>query len=126
MPYALKVSAAGTPAKAEVMDASAMPQAVFTVQARKPGTDGELATVAISSVDPQTKKFTLTAAWKKTVQDVTLAKLPQAASDLAYEVAIAPPASGVFSVPTDTKTTPISLTGGATGAPASAVVFATP
>lgn len=104
-------------------DATSKP--VFTLRAKKNGADGDLTKVTIANV--QTKTFDLTVMWTKKSAGVTLGTLAASAANLAYEVTIQAPASGVYSVPADSSSSPVPMTGGADGASAaaaSATIFA--
>jgi hypothetical protein len=118
---AFPAAAPGVKATVDIVDAAATK--VFTLEARKAGPDAQFAAAAISAVDSVANTFTLTLQWQ---HKVTGAKLLTVQNDLApldYEITVAPPASGIFSVPATTAD-PVALSGGSATASASAVVFA--
>lgn len=119
----LQGGAPATPSSLIVYDGTSKP--VFTLQAKKPSADGDLTKITISNI--QSNNFDLSVTWTKTVTGATLGTLSAAAQGLSYEVSVLTPASGIFSVPVDNRSTPIQLTGGAdapSAAAASATVFA--
>lgn len=123
-PLAVTALLSGNPAKVEI-DQHASPARVFTLVAKKPGTDGALIKVqiipVISSPPSNPETFSLIATWQKEVDGVTIGTLQaQVQSLLGYEIAVSTPASGAFSVPAAST---IGLSGGATGVAASATIF---
>jgi hypothetical protein len=108
--------APGTPSNYTLNDATSKP--VFTLRAKKPGADGDLTKVTIANV--QTKTFDLSMTWTKKATGVTLGTLASKAADLAYEVIIQTPPSGIYSVPADSSSSPVPLSGGADGTSATA------
>lgn len=120
---AFKAASVNAKAQADVKTADATPKLVFTLEAKRKGKDGELttATVGPNASDPST--FDLSLTWTKQVANLTLANVQANAAALAYDVQVAPPASGIFSVP---AVGTVQLTGGTDGSSstaASAVIF---
>jgi hypothetical protein len=118
-----KAASANVKAQADVKTADATPKLVFTLEAKRKGKDGEqtTATVAPNASDPTT--FDLTLTWTKQATNLTLANVQANAATLGYDVQVAPPASGIFSVP---AVGTVQLTGGTDGSSAtaaSAVIF---
>lgn len=114
-------SGASTKASVDVKDSNA--KVVFTLEAKKDGIDGAKTTVTISNVDSTKLTFDLQAVWSKSAAGATIGTVQQLIHDnLGYEVTVSPPPSGVFSVPRDTGSAPIQLSGGADGPPASAAL----
>lgn len=114
---------AGVKAKLNILDGSATPTNVFTLEARKPGPGSQFATASISAVDSVAKTFTLTLKWKTKVTGAKLLTIQNDLAPLADEITVAPPSSGAFSVPATTAA-PVALSGGSATASASAVLFA--
>ena len=115
---------AGSPARFDV-HGSGSPSLVFTLAAKKSGADGTLTHIQVtpntSSPPPAVETFTLQASWTKTANAVTLATLVAAAQNqLGYEITLALPGGGAFSVPAAATT---ALSGGGAGSAASATLF---
>jgi hypothetical protein len=114
----------GSPAQLDV-DGTGSPPRVFTLVAKKAGADGALTQIQVTptSASPQIgpETFTLQASWTKTATAVTLTSLATAvASQLGYEITVALPGTGAYSVPAAAAA---SLSGGAPGVAASAAFF---
>lgn len=106
-----------TPASVNVVDGG---NRVFTLQAKKGGAGGNQTTVTISNVAGNL--FNLNAVWTNKMSGVTIGTLQQiVASNFGYEITVATPSGGAFSVPAAVTT---ALSGGANGAFASATLFA--
>ena len=95
------------------------PVPFLTLEAKRIGPDGALTVVTIANVTATT--FDLTAYWSKTVSGVTMATLP---SNVAYELAISPPPSGIISPPAAASVQLSGGTDGSSATAASAIVFA--
>lgn len=116
-------------AQASFLDATG--NVAFTLEAKKPGLDGNLTTATISNVQAS-GSFTLGLTWTKTLTGLTLGNfLQNIQSDLAYEITATPPAAGM-TLPAEGVTTlsgGTDATPGAGGAPATAatgVIFGNP
>jgi hypothetical protein len=123
-PIATSGPLAGSPAQLDV-DGTGSPALVFTLIAKKTGTDGILTNVVVtpdtSSPPSGNQTFSLLATWTKTVSGITLADLDTViSSDLGYEITVSKPTGGAYSVPTAGVT---QLSGGAQGTSASATLF---
>lgn len=123
-PSATSGTLAGSPAILNV-DGSGSPPLVFTLVAKKAGADALLTQVQVTPnvSSPQTgpETFTLQASWTKTAAAVTLTGLDAAVqSQLGYEITVALPGSGAYSIPAAAATT---LSGGAPGVSAAATLF---
>jgi hypothetical protein len=82
-------------AKAQASFVNANGQAVFTLEAKKVGVDGNLTSATVSNVDAN-GNFTLGLTWQKTLRGATLGNVQQGiATDLAYEITAAPPAGRI-------------------------------
>ncbi len=103
----------------DLMNNAATPARFVTLEAKKKGPDGNLIFVTISNVT--SSAFDLTASWTKTVTGITLPTLQASLANLAYEVGALTPPGGIFSVPASGV---VQLASGASGTPASAVLFA--
>jgi hypothetical protein len=120
---AFPAGAAGVKAKLDIMDASATPKKAFTLEARKPGPGSQFLTATITAVNSVVKTFTLTLKWRTKVTGAKLLTIQTDLAPLADEITVAPPTSGVLSVPATTAA-PVALSGGSATASASAVLFA--
>lgn len=115
----------GDPAELAV-DGDGSPAVVFTLLAKKAGTDGATTLIDISSdttspPGPGNPTFTLTATWSKMVNDVTIETLASTIqSEFGYEITVSLPGSGAYSVPAAASTT---LSGGTPGTLAAATLF---
>jgi hypothetical protein len=115
---AMAVPSGGSNAQKQLMNNAATPAPFLTLEAKRAGTDGTQTTVTIAV---QATTFDLTAYWSKTVTGATLATLQ---SNVAYELKILPPPSGIISPPAGASA---QLSGGSDGSSpsaASAIVFA--
>ena len=107
-------------AEVQIPDSESLgsPSVFCTLVAKKSGLDGALTTVTITPGAGGT--FSLKATWIKEADSITVlnvaAKVQQC---LAYEIAVSPPSSGVYSVPAAGS---VTLSGGGAGA-ASATLF---
>jgi hypothetical protein len=102
----------GGASAASTADVKNSGQVVFTLQAKKNGGDGDQTKATISHVDTGNKTFDLKVVFTKTKAGATLGTLQNDMAELGYEIAVSPPASGIFSVPTNGT---ITLSGGADG-----------
>jgi hypothetical protein len=124
-PNSINGSLTGNPAELAV-DGEGSPAVIFTLLAKKAGTDGATTQIDISSDSgsPPTSDnptFTLTATWSKMVNDVTLETLASTIqSELGYEITVSLPGSGAYSVPAAAQST---LSGGTQGTSSSATLF---
>lgn len=109
------------PARVDIKDKADSSKTVFGLAANKPGSDGNLTSVAILGKPANT--FDLTITWTKVFSGLTLAALPGDFS--SADIKVSPPTVGgkIFSVPAGGN--PIALTGGSDSpsAAASAIVF---
>ena len=108
--YPLTGGGAAAASSVDVKNSKSQP--VFTLQARKNGADGDRTTASISNVDTGNKTFDLKVVFTKTKAGATLGTLQNDMAELGYEITVSPPASGIFSVPTNGT---ITLSGGADG-----------
>ncbi len=124
-PNALSDTLSGDPATLEV-DGDGSPAVVFTLLAKKAGADGALTQVQVvpNTTSPPTAgppTFTLIATWTKTISGVSTSNLQSVIqNELGYEITVALPASGAFSVPAAATST---LSGGTAGSSASGTLF---
>jgi hypothetical protein len=101
-------------ALANFMDSSNQ-NVVFTLQARNPGTDGNLTTATISNLSGSPPTFALTVTWQKTLSGLNMATLfPSIQSGMGYEIVVTPPTTVAPSFPAEGVT---ELTGGAEADP---------
>ncbi len=109
-------------AQASFLDATG--KVALTLEAKKPGSDGNLITATISNVQAS-GSFTLGLTWTKTVPGLTLGDfLQKIQSNLSYEITATPPAAGM-TLPAEGVTTLSGGTdavGGASGTAATAAV----
>jgi hypothetical protein len=123
-PIATSSPLTGSPAQLDV-DGTGSPALVFTLVAKKAGTDSTLTNVIVtpdtSSPPTGTTTFSLLATWTKTASGLTLSDLDTlAAGDLGYEITVSKPSGGAYSVPAAGVT---QLSGGAAATSASATLF---
>jgi hypothetical protein len=117
---------ANASAQAKIMD-STNRQAVFTLQARNPGTDGNITKATISNVSGN--NFDLTVTWQKKSTGLTLASLQAAIQGMGYLIVAqfnasnSPPAEGVTWLSGGADAEPDTETSAAT---AQAAVFGNP
>jgi hypothetical protein len=111
----------GTPMVAAQFPVPAAAGNAFTVEARRPGADSNVITVAITNVDAGAGTFSLTVKWTKTVTGVDASTIGAKLADLAYLVTVTAPASGPFALPAAAK---LSLGGGVDPAAASLNIVA--
>jgi hypothetical protein len=124
---------ANATATANVMDGTSQ-NLVFTMQARNPGTDGNLTQATIFNLDQsvQPATFDLTVAWQKTMQGVTMATLfSTIQNSMGYEIVASPPTNAQPSFPSAGITqlsggTEPDPTTGANATPAQASLFGYP
>lgn len=109
----------GASAQLKLMNNAATPAPFLTLEAKRAGTDGTQTTVTIANVQATT--FDLTACWSKTVTGATLATLQ---SNVAYELKILPPPSGIISPPAAASAQLSGGSDGSSASAASAIVFA--
>jgi hypothetical protein len=96
-------------AKAQMSVVDTKSNAVFTLQARNPGTDGNVTQVTISNAT--TSGFDLTATWTRTLPAVSLGNLfSSILASLAYEITASAPVTSAPAFPTPGVT---MLAGGA-------------
>ena len=123
VPHSTSGVLTGSPLHMDVLGTGSPPK-VFTLLAKKSGADGGLTHVTVTpdsaSPSPTVETFSLHATWTKnaTATLLTLASVVQ--SQLSYEISVALPGSGAYSLPAAAATT---LSGGAPGASASATLF---
>lgn len=99
---------AKTNAQANLMDGTTNTQVAFTLQARNPGTVGNLTTANITNVSGST--FDLTVTWQKTLPGLSMATLfSSIQSSLGYEIVATPPTTAAPAFPAEGVT---QLTGG--------------
>lgn len=125
-PATFKVNNPPSPkARLDVKSTDATPKLLFTLEAKKAGKDGELTSVlSVGANAGDATLFDLSIQWTKQVNNLTLANVAANTGALSYEVAVAAPSSGIFSIP---QANSVQLSGGADGASptaASAIVFA--
>lgn len=119
-------SLSGSPPQFQVMGSGSPSGPVFVLAAKRVDPSASLTNVKVepnvSSPPGQgDETFTLTVTWSKTVSGITLATLESdVQSGLGYEITAIKPGSGAYSVPGPGSTT---LSGGAAGARASAVLY---
>lgn len=124
-PNATNGSLNGDPAELAV-NGDGSPSLVFNLLAKKAGADGATTQVDISPnsaspPSPGNPTFTLTATWSRMINDVTLLTLTSTIqTGFGYEITVALPSSGAYSVPASATST---LAGGTPGSPASATLF---
>lgn len=122
---AFKAASPTAKAQSDVKSTDATPKLLFTLEAKKAGKDGELTSVL--SVGPNTDDaslFDLSIQWTRQITNLTLANVAANTGPLGYEVTVAAPSSGIFSIP---QANSVQLSGGTDGSSptaASAIVFA--
>lgn len=125
-PATFKVTNPPSPkARLDVKSTDAVPKLLFTLEAKKAGKDGEFTSVfSVGANADDASLFDLTIQWTRQVTNLTLANVATNTGPLGYEVAVAAPFSGIFSIP---QANSVQLSGGTDGfspTAASAIVFA--
>jgi hypothetical protein len=119
-PYTFPAPAVGQASKVNVVDTT--PATIFTLQAKKIGSDGTKTTATISNV--VAKVFDLQLQWTKQATGVTVLNAASKMLDLGYEITATAPGGGAFLVPAAKTTTLSGGTDGASPLTASAVLVA--
>jgi hypothetical protein len=116
----------GSPPQLQVMGTGSPGGTVFVLGAKRTDPSASLTNVKVepnvtSPPGSGSETFTLTVTWTKTATGITLATLDSdVQSGLGYEITVAKPGSGAYSVPAAGSTT---LSGGAGGTRASAMLY---